>query len=29
MTDDPLEPWVERHVLPYLDTVSEGLARRA
>jgi hypothetical protein len=23
--DDPLEPWVERHVIPYLDTVPESL----
>lgn len=23
--DVPLEPWVERHVLPYLDTVPSGL----
>ncbi|MEO7564226.1 MAG: hypothetical protein ABIR63_03830 [Sphingomicrobium sp.] len=23
--DDPLEPWVERHVLPYLDMVPAGL----
>jgi hypothetical protein len=22
--DGPLEPWVERHVLPYLDTVPES-----
>lgn len=22
---DPLEPWVERHVLPYLDSVPAGL----
>ena len=32
--DVPLDPWVERHVIPYLDTVPEGLkgprlARRA
>ncbi|MDQ3144881.1 MAG: hypothetical protein M3Q57_08395 [Pseudomonadota bacterium] len=32
--DDPLDPWVERHVLPYLDTVPDALrsppmARRA
>jgi hypothetical protein len=24
-SDDPLEPWVERHVVPYLDTVPETL----
>jgi hypothetical protein len=23
--DDPLDPWVERHVMPYLDTVPEAL----
>lgn len=23
--DGPLEPWVERHVLPYFDTVPENL----
>ena len=23
--DAPLDPWVERHVLPYLDMVPEGL----
>lgn len=23
--EGPLEPWVERHVLPYLDTVPESL----
>jgi hypothetical protein len=23
--EEPLEPWVERHVVPYLDTVPEGL----
>jgi hypothetical protein len=23
--DGPLEPWVERHVLPYLDTVPDSL----
>ena len=23
--DGPLEPWVERHVLPYLDTVPESM----
>ena len=23
--DDPLEPWVERHVVPYLDTVPESM----
>lgn len=22
---DPLDPWVERHVVPYLDSVPEGL----
>ena len=22
---DPLDPWVERHVIPYLDTVPEAL----
>jgi hypothetical protein len=25
-TDEPLVPWVERHVLPYLDTVPEPLS---
>jgi hypothetical protein len=23
--DGPIEPWVERHVIPYLDMVPEGL----
>ena len=23
--DDPLEPWVERHVMPFLDAVPEGM----
>ena len=23
--DDPLEPWVQRHVVPYLDTVPEAM----
>ena len=23
--DGPLDPWVERHVIPYLDMVPEGL----
>lgn len=23
--DGPLDPWVERHVIPYLDSVPEGL----
>jgi len=23
--DEPMEPWVERHVLPYLDAVPAGL----
>ena len=23
--DGPVEPWVERHVMPYLDTVAEPL----
>lgn len=26
---DPIEPWVGRHVLPYLDTVPPGLRQRA
>ena len=26
---DPLDPWVERNVIPYLDTVPRGCARRA
>jgi len=25
---DPLDPWVERHVMPYLDMVPAGLASR-
>ena len=23
--DTPIDPWVERHVIPYLDMVPEGL----
>lgn len=23
--DDPVEPWVERHVMPFLDAVPEGM----
>ncbi|HET9398021.1 MAG TPA: hypothetical protein VFO45_04310 [Sphingomicrobium sp.] len=23
--DDPIDPWVERHVIPFLDMVPEGL----
>ena len=26
---DPIEPWVERHVMPYLDTVPQELRQRA
>jgi len=24
--DDPIDPWVERHVVPFLDMVPDGLA---
>lgn len=26
---DPIAPWVQRHVLPYLDTVPQALQQRA